>query len=168
MKFNFSTYFVLPLIGINYKAVDGYINSFIEKIGFQVYILANEENNELQNLSTYRGSIDTAEGILYIFQLDSKWYKDIELFKKSKYSEISDNAKKLICYNSGLRFNEDFSNTSILLLNLLKHPKAKEYMMKNVDKYSQISQGHTLGLDSGEWIRELEDSQFIDSINSIL
>ena len=164
MKYNLSTYFILPLVGINHKAIDGYMNSFIERIGNQVYVQCKEENDLLTELSTYRGSFEIEDSMVYTFLLPTEYNQDLIEFRNSRYSKMSDKAKTVICHLSGLSYNENFSNTSLLLLNLYKHPKAEKEMMKLIDKHSKISKGHTLSIDNSEWIRDIDENQFIDSI----
>lgn len=101
-KYNLSTYFLVPIILDDGYKTQGYINSYLyntrEDLNqFQhIYILMTVEDPRFTANKRYITHIETNEGFLYTFNIDS-YKKDVELFIQGKYSQFSQNLKDLLC-----------------------------------------------------------------------
>lgn len=103
-KFNWSTYFLLPIvINISYRyknLINSYIYNIedIDKNNNYIYVLIKELDINLTKHKRYIEHNKIDRGYLYTF--DIKDYKnDIDLFIQGKYSKFSQELKDLLCYN---------------------------------------------------------------------
>lgn len=108
-KVNFSTFFILPLLdlGIDSFGKGVIIDTYISKDDYLLYVKVNDSFsfNDLILVPEYVSSFFIKEGEqMLCFRLDPKWHKDLDTFRKSKYKQLSPEAKKKIYKYSGLTF----------------------------------------------------------------
>jgi hypothetical protein len=163
MQYKLNKYFVLPLVGINPKTIN-YVDSFIEYIGYRVFVVLESEDMFLRDLSTYKNTIIQDNKVIMVFIVPNQFRNDLQLFKHNRSIDMSIKAKEQICAFSGLDYNERNGKlvkpTSLLLRQLLKDHSAYEYTNAMVNKYSQykgtVDEFYGINL-----IKELQEDEYI-------
>lgn len=157
---NLVNYYVLPLVGVNYhlfgrKFKKAFINKELTKVFVKVsdFPMGKGYSSNSTHLSDA-----VLEGRKYvIYNIPSKFRKDLTLFKNGKYSKMSRETKKIIYNGSGLPYNKkvsDFRITSPILQSLDK--------TKVLRKYLNTYFGMTIK-SNAEYIDEPEPSWFIEN-----
>lgn len=163
MQYKLNKYFVLPLVGINPKTIS-YVDSFIEYIGYRVFVVLESEDMFLKDLSTYRNTIIEDDKVMMVFTVPDEFRRDLQLFKNNRSIDMSIEAKKQICAFSGLDYNERNGKlvkpTSLLLRQLLQDPSAYEYTNAMINKYSQ-HKGTADEFYGVNLIKEIQDDEYI-------
>lgn len=107
-KENLSTYFILPLLGLDKYRFGGeknLLNSYLSKDGKKVYVQLLEPLFIGTNLPEYKVAVGD-EGTYYLeFDIPEKWASDITLYLEGKYSKMSELAKTRIRKGSTLPYN---------------------------------------------------------------
>lgn len=129
-KENLSTYFLLPLLGLNRLRFGGeknFLNSYLSRDGLYIYVEVMDPMFEGTNLPTNKVYIGPTGHFYYEFQTPDKWLSDVSLFIEGKYTKFSELAKLRIRNTSTLVFNKGTSKTTdVRLLALDSFPKLKE------------------------------------------
>ena len=129
-KENLSTYFLLPLIGLNKLRFGGdknFLNSYLSRDGLYIYVEVMEPMFEGTNLPDNKVYIGPTGHFYFEFKTPEKWLSDVLLFIEGKYSKFSELAKMRIRDTSGLEYMVGQSKkTDVRLLGLETFPKLKE------------------------------------------
>ena len=158
---NLVTYYLLPLVGLN-KAVFGrsFKSSFIDKEGSKVYINLTKEMSSTgyKKVKCYIADVYSKDKLYAVYILPEELSKDVQLFLKGFYSQMSRTTKKLIYAGSGLPYNKsvgDFKMSSPILQALDKSKVLRVFMLR------------VLGVDtlpnSGELITKPRPFWFIEN-----
>lgn len=125
-------YYVMPLFGIPFQLLkEEYVNAYLHKDGYYLFIQVSPDCKISFNMSTYEGTIDIGDITFHMFSIPDKFMEDIKLLMKGNYSEMSDTAKNTIIELSGLVYNQrnvkdKTITTSAQLLALYKHPQLRK------------------------------------------
>lgn len=140
-SFNLCTTYILPLIGLNKFSFgnnnDSYINSYLSEDDSHVIVeLQGYVSNLIANHANYRFAYPKEGHNFVVFELPSSFKKDVQRFREGKYSEFSEDAKKLIRKKSGLKYKVPVVGgkveTDIALLALDKDQELREYLEKKL------------------------------------
>ncbi len=155
MEVNLTRIFILPLLKINYKTLQGFESARIDRYTNAVYVKTEYENEFLERFKEFDRVLQIDGYYIYCFTMSTQFIPDLELFKQSQYSKMSKTAKVLIGQYSGLEKN------NIILHKLNKTETARQYVMKQVDKYSLTSQGHDVLDINDEYLPTIDEREFI-------
>lgn len=164
MGLNLSTWYVLPLVGMNIKDFGSanLINTYLTRDGTCVIAEVKtlfDCNTQVCSNPHYSRCIEQLSSTLVVYTIEDCWKKDIKQFMAGKYSKMSLAAKELIIDGSTLTYRQrdhrtgsDSTDARLLALNksdVLRRKWAEE-----------------LGIDERELPEELmeapKDSWFID------
>ena len=136
--YNLSTYFLLPLAGMNMTTFGGdtnYLNCFLGSLGELIVEVQNVEWCPEMTRSLINWEND--KGTYYIHvDIPEHFLEEYELYKEGKYSEFSQKAKDIIYTHSGLLWKgkiggkkvSDVSLSDYILLAFNKSKEAKKYL----------------------------------------
>lgn len=102
-----SNYFMLPLIGYNkFSFGEGnFINSYVTTEREVVVILRNRPALAYHLSPTFKADFDIEGKFAIAFTIPEEYEEDFTKFLDGKYSQMSPEAKEIIKYSSGLRYN---------------------------------------------------------------
>lgn len=128
---NLSTFFVLPLLGINKEKFEGFLNCYISKNSKYCFM---QFSSPVQKKIPYvMETINRSDGVYYKLEIPLEWKEDIMRFQKGEYSKFSYVAKQRIFNHSGLAYKEVLDTTvvtDIRLLGLTKSPAVLQFWNK--------------------------------------
>jgi hypothetical protein len=136
-KENLSTYFILPLLGLNKEKFgeSNFLNCYLSKDLEYCYVKV------LEPLMSYVDSVDTiirSNCTYYKLKIGPEHKEDVLRYASGKYSQFSHTAKQKICTNSGLIYKiltgDDPNSilTDIRLLALKKDTTVKSFWKENI------------------------------------
>jgi len=140
-SFNLCTIYVLPLVGLNKYSfgttTDNYVNSYLSEDNSHVIVeLKGYVGNVITNKTSYRFAYPKDGHNFVVFELPANYRNDAEKFRQGKYSEFSEDAKKIIKKGSGLKHKVPVVGgkveTDIALLALDKDEELKQYLEKKL------------------------------------
>lgn len=109
-EYNPSTYFLLPLIGLNRSKFyfSNFINCYVNRSGtiLTVRLVDLRLSLSFKSHPEYLGE-RAYENFAHIwFSLPEKWEEDFQRYCRGEWSRLSEDAKELIKIYSGLRYKE--------------------------------------------------------------
>lgn len=131
-KENLCTYFVLPFLGLDKLRFGGeknFLNSYLSRDGFYIYIEVRDPLFEGTNLPEHRVHISSSGTFFFELTIPEKWASDVLLFMEGKYTKFSDLAKMRIKRGSTLDYDVQKGTktvSDVRLLALDSFPKLKQ------------------------------------------
>ena len=108
-KFNWSSYFLLPIILPNGNRTKGFINSYVysteedlKEDNCRLYIHLEEVSDRILSHPRYISNVETSKGYICSFDIN-KYKSDVDLFIQGKYSKFSQELKDLLCKNQTVK-----------------------------------------------------------------
>lgn len=140
-KFNLCTTYILPLVGLNKwcfgSTTDKFINAYISEDNNYVVVELTDKVAVPIKAVGHEFTFTENDKYYMVFKLQSRFVRDIELFREGKYSEFSSDCKEVIRRKSGLKWGAIHSSGrpewAIELLKLDKDKDAREAMEAELD-----------------------------------
>jgi len=167
-KENLSTYFILPLLGLNKDRFgeNNFLNCYLSKNQLFCYVKVKEP------LPTFPAELIVVyeEKFYYKFLIPENWKQDVEYFCRGEYSQFSEAAKKIICTNSTLVYkalitspHESIVSTDIRLLALTKDETVKVFWRNEI----YATETESIITPEMELLSAPEEKDFIESEMSV-
>jgi len=131
-KENLSTYFLLPLLGLDKLRFGGeknFLNSYLSRDGLYIYAEVLDCLFDGTNLPENKVYIGPSGSFFLEFNTPEKWLPDVNLYMDGKYTQFSEKAKIRIRQGSTLDYNKSIGlscKTDVRLLALESFPKLKD------------------------------------------
>lgn len=137
VKYNLCTYFLLPLVRLNFKsfslfdviADENFKQCYVNR--YQPYLYVDVVNPELIDPGAIKSEYyDGIRDYFIRYKVPEKYYVALDLFHEGKYGDFPDAVKGMIRRYSGLMFNQfdvesGFYVTDPLLLAMDRSPEIK-------------------------------------------
>lgn len=142
--------FIMPILGYNYEYFDfkeSFYNSYLSENYHSIFLVYQFTNSEeylqleerLQKHPNFVKIIDPNPNIVvFEFSLDEKYWKDIDLIMKGKYSSISPTLKSKICIFH--KFSTQSKTYRVLYRDkVLREEMSEEYGFEITEEYELMS-----------------------------
>ena len=139
---NLSTYYLLPLLGINYddfgKAT--FLNSYVSRNGKYLIVKVREPRIILNPKKIIRRenyfvrAWEDSDGAYYLYNFPEQWKHEFFMFTQGSYTQFSDKAKEIICKTCGLDYKVGSNSvTHVILLALEGAEQFKRFWCTELD-----------------------------------
>lgn len=143
MRTNVCSHFLPQLVNLN-KFDAGFKNCYIldtaeNDVPFEfIYILTEKDSEYLKIHEDTVSCRDTSDGTIYKIKVNKRFHNDISLFYSGKYSKISEDGKRVMIENCGIKMENSLCYNVLYKTPLRKRfiesvigeelPKDAEYM----------------------------------------
>lgn len=133
---NLCSVYMLPLIGLNQWSfgnnVSNFVNSYVSEDNAHLVVeLKGTVTSIITGHQNYKFAYSKDKNSFAVFEVPAAYKSDVAKFREGKYSTFSDQAKKLIKKNSGLKYKKATPQgleSAVELLALDKEKDLKVYL----------------------------------------